>query len=1437
MNSALLLSLLLPVAVVSHVLDLPRKVLFKLGDRRELRCSMSSCPEKVKFVWKPLEDKPKYATIKTQDRESVLVYDNVKKYHEYSLVCKATCEKETKQATAKIQVYSFSRNPVISGHDSLKLGEKNVLRCEVSSVHPPELLTVQWLYEGKVLQTNEGEPESNYIFTPSSEDDGKVITCRASLNVDGIPLDEKTKETSVHMTVFSAPHNVKISGATAVPLGSSLNLTCEAEGKPKPAFTWTALKPDGQSVEMGKYRDLLVHNVSLSDAATYQCDVTNDFGSQRANVSVVVQAPPMNTLLEASPQSILKEGESVNISCKSSVVPVTHVVLSRRVNGAKIELASSKGAETSLALLSVNLTDSGEFVCEAFNDYGSQETTLNLTVEAHLLEVVLQPDKVVLERGSRLVLSCQAFGCPQPKFSWKNLSNTPILRRLETDDLQSQLVFDLVELEDEGTYRCEVTCGSIKKSKQTEVKVFSFSRNPVISGHDSLKLGEKNVLRCEVSSVHPSELLTVQWLYEGEVLQTNEGEPESNYIFTPSSEDDGKAITCRASLNVDGIPPDEKTKETSVHMTVFSAPHNVKISGATAVPLGSSLNLTCEAEGKPKPAFTWTALKPDGQSVEMGKHRDLLVHNVSLSDAATYQCDVTNDFGSQRANVSVVVQAPPMNTLIEASPQSILKEGESVNISCKSSVVPVTHVVLSRRVNGAKIELASSKEAETSLALLSVNLTDSGEFVCEAFNDYGSQETTLNLTVEAHLLEVVLQPDEVVLERGSRLVLTCQAFGCPQPKFSWKNLSNTPILRRLETDDLQSQLVFDLVELDDEGTYLCEVTCGSIKKSKQTEVKVFSFSRNPVISGHDSLKLGEKNVLRCEVSSVHPSELLTVQWLYEGEVLQTNEGEPESNYIFTPSSEDDGKAITCRASLNVDGIPLDEKTKETSVHMTVFSAPHNVKISGATAVPLGSSLNLTCEAEGKPKPAFTWTALKPDGQSVEMGKHRDLLVHNVSLSDAATYQCDVRNDFGSQRANVSVVVQAPPMNTLIEASPPSILKEGESVNISCKSSVVPVTHVVLSRRVNGAKIELASSKEAETSLALLSVNLTDSGEFVCEAFNDYGSQETTLNLTVEAHLLEVVLQPDKVVLERGSRLVLSCQAFGCPQPKFSWKNLSNTPILRRLETDDLQSQLVFDLVELEDEGTYLCEVTCGSIKKSKQTEVKVFYPPRVPRITVSPLTELKEGESVTISCLSDSFPVGRTVLNRVVDGIQTELMASDRLETLFTIPSLELDDSGIYICETSNMYGSRNDSVEIKVKAPPRNMTVEIFPSTDVQEGQNITICCRSVSFPPPAVVLSKLDSEKHVYSLDGVFLLINLKPNDTGLYQINVTNYLGYETETFNINVIEKRVNPPFGWNDFFMPAISLGVAAALLGVVVYMWRARKKGSYDLAKCNPGTV
>lgn len=66
---------------------------------------MSSCPEKVKFAWTAIEDKPLYATVNMKDRESVLVFENVTQNHENTIVCKASCGEESKQAKTKITVY------------------------------------------------------------------------------------------------------------------------------------------------------------------------------------------------------------------------------------------------------------------------------------------------------------------------------------------------------------------------------------------------------------------------------------------------------------------------------------------------------------------------------------------------------------------------------------------------------------------------------------------------------------------------------------------------------------------------------------------------------------------------------------------------------------------------------------------------------------------------------------------------------------------------------------------------------------------------------------------------------------------------------------------------------------------------------------------------------------------------------------------------------------------------------------------------------------------------------------------------------------------------------------------------------------------------------------------------------------------------------------
>ncbi|XP_036442454.1 vascular cell adhesion protein 1b [Colossoma macropomum] len=800
----------------------------------------------------------------------------------------------------------------------------------------------------------------------------------------------------------------------------------------------------------------------------------------------------------------------------------------------------------------------------------------------------------------------------------------------------------------------------------------------------------------------------------------------------------------------------------------------------------------------------------------------------------------------------------------------------------------------------------------------------------------------------AAALQMNLSPKKVLYKVGDREEIKCSMNECPEEvKFSWGSLGDKPLYADYKTSPKESVLIFSSVTKDHENIIKCTAKCKEVSKQATATVKVYSFAKDPVISGHDSLVLGVKSTLTCEVTDVYPAEYMEVEWLRGDTVMHTQEGQPDtqtirSDYTFTPQRQDDGEQITCRASLMLPDIPPDQSTRETTISLTILSAPSNVRGSGSTTVPAGSALSLTCDADGSPEPVFSWNVLRPDGQRVRVGETRELSLPNVTLSDAGDYECEASNRIGKKTATVTVTIHGPPTNTVISVSPDEP-KEDESVTISCVSSSVTESHLVLSKLLDGAETELASDEGPRISLSYSSASINDSGLYVCKAFNDYGSQEASVQLLVQAHPLEVTLQPDLSVItvERGSVLSLSCEASGCPHPHFTWKGLEDKPRYRSSDTQTAVSQLNLGPVGPKEDGAFICEVKCGSVVKSKRTEVKIFsfpshpavessgtslegemtnltctvhdvfpadrfrtqwldgetelfsqtwsfanglqtlssvfsyqpngsdhdknisckvslemdgvpaelaektasitlamhYAPRQTTITVSPQKELKEGENISISCLTDSAPEGHVVLRKVLDGEEIEVASSEGTQTFFTIHSAELSDSGDYVCEAVNQYGSHRASTQISVQAPPRNTTVKVLPSTSVQEGQNITICCHSVSFPPPAIILRKLDSGIDIYSPNGTFTLINLTPNDTGLYQINVTNALGYETEVFSIHVMERLSSPPPSWNIFITPFLGLGLLTSAAVVLEYLRRARLKGFYELSKCQPGTV
>lgn len=74
----------------------------------------------------------------------------------------------------------------------------------------------------------------------------------------------------------------------AVTAGEPLNLSCSAEGNPKPLISWSLRRHAGQSEGRGHTSQLIFPVVSPADAGIYVCEATNLKGRQSVDVELLV---------------------------------------------------------------------------------------------------------------------------------------------------------------------------------------------------------------------------------------------------------------------------------------------------------------------------------------------------------------------------------------------------------------------------------------------------------------------------------------------------------------------------------------------------------------------------------------------------------------------------------------------------------------------------------------------------------------------------------------------------------------------------------------------------------------------------------------------------------------------------------------------------------------------------------------------------------------------------------------------------------------------------------------------------------------------------------------------------------------------------------------------------------------------------------------------
>ncbi|NXK45648.1 VCAM1 protein, partial [Chauna torquata] len=498
---------------------------------------------------------------------------------------------------------------------------------------------------------------------------------------------------------------------------------------------------------------------------------------------------------------------------------------------------------------------------------------------------------------------------------------------------------------------------------------------------------------------------------------------------------------------------------------------------------------------------------------------------------------------------------------------------------------------------------------------------------------------------------------------------------------------------------------------------------------------------------------------------------------------------------------------------------------------------------------IGEMLILTCNTTGCASPSFSWRTQMdhPLGGIVNNYKTYSTLTMNpVRVENSHDYLCTV---FCSEKAkkekSIKVELYSFPSDPVIEIS--TSLVAGEPATVICKiPDVYPSDHleVLLKKEehiLHEENFYEDDSTNTETKTVTYSFNPTteDIGkEITCVAKLpianlDFEPKERVTSLKLNANFgpqnTIITASPGNSPIE-GDTLKLTCVTESNPPAQVVWrKHLADENIQHFIENDILS----IPHAHFTDSGLYICEVINLVTNKTEKATVEIVIqaPPKNTTLSVFPSSAVKQGESVTISCTSADVPAVQITLRKKIGDVITTLETEDGK---YTIDRAQLKDAGIYECISINKLGEQSQHVVLDVKVPPQNITVLVYPSENVKEGENVTITCSTYSNPPSQMVLKKVHQEKEVIlpSVNGTFTLYNVTKNDTGRYLLDVFNEVGNNIKVIEIAVVGKLEKP-----DQMMPLIiafscTTAIAIPTVAILIYVSRKAKiNGSYSLVK------
>uniref|UniRef100_H0V8G0 Vascular cell adhesion protein 1 n=1 Tax=Cavia porcellus TaxID=10141 RepID=H0V8G0_CAVPO len=697
-----------------------------------------------------------------------------------------------------------------------------------------------------------------------------------------------------------------------------------------------------------------------------------------------------------------------------------------------------------------------------------------------------------------------------------------------------------------------------------------------------------------------------------------------------------------------------------------------------------------------------------------------------------------------------------------------------------------------------------------------------------------------------------------LVQIGDSVSLMCSTTGCEAPSFSWRTQIDSPLNAKVRNEGTKSTLTMDPVSFENEHSYLCTATCGSKKEEKEIKVDVYSFPKDPEI----------QLSVKCVVPDVYPFDRLEVELLKGDsrmkhqeflEDMERKSLETKSLEVaFTPTLEDTGKALVCRAQLHMfetDSEEASPKERETYRELQVYILPKNtaIHVHPSTSLQEGDSVTMTCSSEGLPAPEIFWNKKLDNGDLQLLSGNATLTLIAMKVEDSGIYVCQGVNVIGANGKEIELIVKEKPFTVDISPGHQVATQIGDSVVLRCSVTGCETPSFSWRTQRDSPLNGIVSSDRTESTVTLTSVSLENEDHYLCTVTCGRRKMEKEVQMKVYSFPQDPEIEMSGLLVS-GTPVTISCKVpLVYPSGHLEIEIhkgetlMVNKHFLEEMNIKSLENkslEVTFTPTS-EDTGKVLvcqAKLHIGEVEsepKQRQSTQTLYVnvAPTDTTVSVNPSAVLEEGSSVNMTCTTRGLPSPKILWSRQLSNGDLQPLSEN---TTLTLISTKMEDSGIYVCEGINEAGRSRKEVELIIQVAPKDIQLTAFPSESVKEGDMVIISCTCGNVPETWIILKKKTEmgDTVLKSIDGAYTIHKVQLEDAGVYECESKNKVGSELRSLTLDVKGRENN-----KDYFSPELLVLYCISFLiipaiGMIIYFARkANMKGSYSLVDAQKSKV